>query len=377
MQWPRKFSAVFSTILSLGCVLAGTGLALADEITVTSDHDNTLYEDALGKSSNGAGPDIYVGTNNLLSIRRGLIHFNLSGIPAGATITDVKVTLHLSKTSDGQARNYTLNRALASWGEGTSNGTGQGSAATTNDATWLYRFYKTTKWTNVGGDFAATASATTSVDTSNGNYSWLSTTKLVADVQGWVNNSANNFGWVVRGEEDAQQSARQFDSREQTTAAFRPSLTVKYTVKRAISGIITLESCTVATQNINFTLRQNGTDVQKQTVTLGADGSYKLSGVPAGKFDLHIKGAKWLAKNVAAIDTTNGDVSGVSATLPAGDVDDNNSVDLDDLGLLSLAFDTKPGDSLYDDRADLNCDGVVGLDDLGLLSLNFDTAGDK
>ena len=76
------------------------------------------------------------------------------------------------------------------------------------------------------------------------------------------------------------------------------------------------------------------------------------------------------------MDATKGSVSGITATLPAGDVDDNNRVDLDDLGFLALAFDTKPGDELYNSQADMNCDGLVGLDDLGLLSLNFDTAGD-
>ena len=53
-----------------------------------------------------------------------------------------------------------------------------------------------------------------------------------------------------------------------------------------------------------------------------------------------------------------------------------NSIGLDDLGLLADAFDTAPGDSLWNEAADLNCDGVVGLDDLGILAYNFDTAGD-
>ena len=65
-----------------------------------------------------------------------------------------------------------------------------------------------------------------------------------------------------------------------------------------------------------------------------------------------------------------------SATLNPGDVVENNAVDLDDLGALSLAFDTDPTSDLWNETADLNCDGVVGLDDLGLLSLYFDTAGD-
>jgi len=67
-------------------------------------------------------------------------------------------------------------RLLADWGEGTSNATGGlgeggGGPATTNDATWVHRFYSTQLWNTPGGDFAAAASATTTVS-DIGNYSW-------------------------------------------------------------------------------------------------------------------------------------------------------------------------------------------------------------
>ena len=55
---------------------------------------------------------------------------------------------------------------------------------------------------------------------------WLATQQ--ADVQGWINNPAANFGWIVQGNEVTLQSVKRFDSRE-AGAATRPQLTVVYT----------------------------------------------------------------------------------------------------------------------------------------------------
>ena len=153
------------------------------------------------------------------------------------------------------------------------------------------------------------------------------------------------------------------------------SLTIKAKAV-LISGIIDLDNCTNLVQAISCEFRTTaGVVLFTRNVTLAADGSFSITDAPAGSYSVHIKGAKWLAKNVL-VNTTKGAVSNVSPTLLAGDVNGDNYVGLDDLGLLADAFDTAPGDALWNDAADLNCDGVVGLDDLGLLALNFDTAGD-
>src|SRR5262245_48154830 len=56
-------------------------------LTLTAVNDNTLYQDPSGNLSNGAGQHFFVGDTGQLTnnIRRGLIKFNLSGIPAGST----------------------------------------------------------------------------------------------------------------------------------------------------------------------------------------------------------------------------------------------------------------------------------------------------
>jgi hypothetical protein len=146
-----------------------------------------------------------VGETNKASIRRGAVKFDLSGVPAGATINSVTLTLHLSKTTSG-AQNAALHRALMDWGEGTSNaalagnpngGEGGGIHATNGDVTWFYTFFITQKWTTPGGDFVATASASTSVN-GVGSYQWTGA-GLVGDVQQWLSNPSMNFGWIVTG----------------------------------------------------------------------------------------------------------------------------------------------------------------------------------
>jgi hypothetical protein len=192
--------------------------------------DNSMFseEDTL---SNGAGQHLFAGRTASGELRRALLAFAVAdSIPANAVIDSVRLTLNVSKSLAG-SRTMTLHRAGAAWGEGASDAPfeeGTGTAAEANDATWAYRFFDTVTWTTPGGDFNATASATLSVGT-NGFHTWTSET-MAADVQGWLDAPATNFGWVVVGAEGTDGTAKRFDSREYPTATRRPKLTVYYTV---------------------------------------------------------------------------------------------------------------------------------------------------
>jgi hypothetical protein len=104
-------------------------------------------------------------------------------------------------------------------------GEGDGAPATPNDATWRHRFFDTIFWTNEGGDFSATVSASQSVG-GIGQYTW-SSTQMVADVQSWLDDPASNFGWLVLGNETTIATAKRFDTRE---SASPPMLTIQYRV---------------------------------------------------------------------------------------------------------------------------------------------------
>ncbi|HET9476278.1 MAG TPA: DNRLRE domain-containing protein, partial [Dehalococcoidia bacterium] len=192
--------------------------------------DNTLYEyfAADGDRSNGAGDRFFAGKTDQGRIRRGVLAFNIAGgIPAGSTITSVTLSMNMSRTNLTAAQTIELRKLLADWGEGTSNAgqqEGEGIAATTNDATWRHRFYNATLWAAQGGDFSATLSASQSVS-GTGLYTWGSA-QMVTDVQGWLNSPSSNFGWLVRGNETADTTAKRFDSRESNNP---PVLTIIYT----------------------------------------------------------------------------------------------------------------------------------------------------
>lgn len=208
-------------------------------VTIEASKDNTLYEDAAGATSNGAGENFFVGRSNQLtgSIRRGLLSFNLVGqIPSNATITSVTLMLSMSRSNSGD-QTVGVHRVLADWGEGSSNANGNeggGAPAATNDATWLHRFFNSAVWSSPGATYAPAASASQTVGVA-GSYSWGSTSALVSDVQEWLSTPSSNFGWVIIGNESAAGNAKRFDTRENTIVANRPKLTVIYTTTSGVS----------------------------------------------------------------------------------------------------------------------------------------------
>jgi hypothetical protein len=218
------------TSLTLALVLV-CGTASATTVTINPNQDNTICQPNGGELSNALG-DIYVGRTNQtdsISRRRGLVSFDVAGnVPSGATITSVQFQLYLNRTADASSRTISIYSVTDSWGEGTSfyNG-GLCASSTTGDASWDYRSYSTTSWTSAGGDYTGTASASISVGTTYQYYTWGSTSTMVSDVQGWLNSSSSNYGYIVVGDESTAMNARRFNSREESSN--KPQLVVTYT----------------------------------------------------------------------------------------------------------------------------------------------------
>ena len=219
-------------LLPICCVATFTTSTLSQvQVTLDASKDNTLYQDSAGALSNGAGQHIFVGRTNVGGlIRRALVAFNVAGsIPPGSQIMSVTLTLNMSQTSSG-IDTVSVYRVLADWGEGTSaafGNEGSGAPATTNDATWIHRFYNTTFWSSPGGDFVPAPSATLPVSLL-GPYVWGPTNGMSADVQQWLDSPSQNFGWILVGNETAPHLAKRFDSREDTVLTSRPKLTIVY-----------------------------------------------------------------------------------------------------------------------------------------------------
>ncbi len=216
-------------VWSCGLLAAWLGAVDADMVTIPPVRDNTLFEDASGSLSNGAGPVLFAGNNGQDLARRALLQFDVAGnVPAGALIEDVTLMLYVSNAPNTAPRPFTLHRVLEAWGEGTSSTTsGSGAPATANDATWLHCFWSSQLWASIGGDFASTPSGSQEVG-GIGSYSWTGA-GLSADVQAWLDDPATSFGWLVLGDEVTLNTARRFDSRENTVVANQPALTITYT----------------------------------------------------------------------------------------------------------------------------------------------------
>ncbi len=237
---PRRILVVsLASLASLGPIalaLVAARPAHASTVTIGTSKDNTLFEvpSDTSATSNGAGGDMFCGMTNTLVTRRMVVAFNVAAaVPAGATIDSVNLTMHLSRRANigGGPLPIELRALLANWGEGASDAGdpgGGGVPASAGDATWFHTFHNTNFWTTPGGDFSATVSATKTVNAPN-FYTWESTPQLKADVQSWLNSPATNFGWLALGDESLVGFAKQFDTKEDTLAAFRPALTIHYT----------------------------------------------------------------------------------------------------------------------------------------------------
>ncbi len=206
------------------------GIVQADSVTLTAGRDNCIYS-VSDERSNGRG-SLFVGTTGEGSIRRALVFFDVAGaVPDGATLTRVSLTLSLIRASDGGgAQQQALHRLLDDWGEGDSlSDGGSGAEASEDDATWAYRFFPDDArvWQAPGGDFEPTASAVQSVGVSLGPVSW-DDTGLVADVQLWLDDPLQNFGWILVGNESANNTSRRFDSREVKSGETRPTLVIEF-----------------------------------------------------------------------------------------------------------------------------------------------------
>ena len=149
---------------------------------------------------------------------------------------------------------------------------------------------------------------------------------------------------------------------------------------QTIAGTITLEGLvsTAAPQSVTFTFRPtDGSATFVQTANVTAQGAFQLMGLPLKRCDVHIKGAKWLARNIT-IDTTSGAVTGVQAFLPTGDATNDNIVDIADFGALVNSYGGSANitNSGYNSAADFNSDGIVDVADFSIFVNNYGSSGD-
>jgi hypothetical protein len=142
---------------------------------------------------------------------------------------------------------------------------------------------------------------------------------------------------------------------------------------KTIAGTVTLNNFkgVLSTVPITFDVRQTGTTnvLDSHTVNLASDGTYSFTTTQSGTVDIAAKGAEWL-RALLTVDL-NGATNSVNYTLTPGDVNNDNVVNMLDLGLVLSNF-TQSGSGITGD-----CDGdaLVGFTDLGIVLTYFGQTG--
>jgi hypothetical protein len=259
---PRSLTRL-SVSSVLGCILLMSGQpAWATVVGIPALQDATLFGASAANNNSSSGPGMFVGSDGAGNPKRGLIEFDIPAfVPANATITGAFLSLVLGQVAGGGGgggdttpRTIRLFDVTTAWAGGTNGttgfpgpgfgGTGQGFAPNVGDVTWNFSKVTVappspiagTPWLTPGGggDFVATESADTLVSQSlNTAYLWGSTAQMVSDVQGWLDGTLPNFGWLLENDSEAvPTSFRAFYTREgaieQDVPDFAPELTVSF-----------------------------------------------------------------------------------------------------------------------------------------------------
>jgi hypothetical protein len=193
--------------------------------------DTSIYAED-GSAANGAGQVLPVGQGLNDDERRTPFRFDFAGrIPIGSDITHVVLTL--TEVGSGSTT-VDLHRLSADWGEGSSNAAGlpDGAPAAPGDATWTDAFFDSTPWSTAGGDFEAAVSGSLFITSVDFTVIWDSDVSgnegMVADVQHWLQNPSQNFGWILIG--DLAGNLVNFASRERVVTSQRPVVSITYIV---------------------------------------------------------------------------------------------------------------------------------------------------
>lgn len=155
--------------------------------------------------------------NESNKLKRALLQFDLSSIPASAIVTNATLSLYV-KGASGGALTINAHRVTASWTE--------------LEVTWKARDKAASLlWTNLGGDYDAAVAGMASVDDTKDVWrSWTITS--LAD--GWVDNPASNLGVILEAA-GSPNKEKVFKSSDDGTASQRPKLAVCYTSGVTIS----------------------------------------------------------------------------------------------------------------------------------------------
>ncbi|MEW5897312.1 MAG: DNRLRE domain-containing protein [Nanoarchaeota archaeon] len=209
-------------LVIVACLLL-LGTASAALITDIRQPDNNTGKDTHLRSIK---PDMDFGASDSLDIkpdndRNALFEFNLSSIPAQATVIVAELKLYVLSLGIGPDPIVYAHRINRSWTEGTGDGD-----VTNNGATWN-TYNGTANWSTAGGDYDLTVWSSTTIvkPTVNVWYGW-DVTELI---KSWLNDTFSNYGLLIRTNTTSSGTSS-FTSSDYSDAQYRPLLRINYTL---------------------------------------------------------------------------------------------------------------------------------------------------
>lgn len=210
---------IFALVIFSGARQSFGGIPYTTNLLAVADASlDSNYPDTPLGSLPFVAAGVYNGETN-----RGLFRFDLSGIPTNAIVTNVTFSL-VAYSQPPSGVQFGLTPVLTNWDE--------------NTVTWNNRS-SLTPWTVPGGlfgtDFYVYPSAfdvpsgiagSTNQFTDNGSDPYYGP---VHDVQTWVKNPVQNFGWVLAAADEGS-AGGVFTNCSRESSGSAPELTVVYTV---------------------------------------------------------------------------------------------------------------------------------------------------
>ncbi len=182
--------------------------------------DTRIISNDLSNINFGSCFNLQIGFSNN-RIWRLLMKFDISSIPASATVKSAYLTLYCYSLTGGPV-NVVAYKITRSWIEG--NGSCGGSSNIY--ASWDYYNGAGNSWTNPGGDFDLTTQSDVTTVTTTGYYTIKLNTQMVQD---WISNPLTNYGLIIKSIDETSGSISNYDNTT-TTNERRPKLTIYYTL---------------------------------------------------------------------------------------------------------------------------------------------------
>ncbi len=130
---------------------------------------------------------------------------------------------------------------------------------------------------------------------------------------------------------------------------------------------------TAANQSFESTL-SNGVQLSQYPGATNAAGQFEISGITPGSYMLRVMPRGYLAVAIP-LNLVSGQNKVSIGPFKVGDANQDNQITLVDFALLSNAFNTRPGITVYDPRVDFNGDSQITLVDFALMSPNHGQKG--